>query len=134
VRLWSGKVPSSLCTAVRGGRANARSLDQTLVYRRYASLFLVFALSPSSGDYNNPLITLEMMHRYVQALDMYFGNVCELDIIFGFEKAYLLLDEMFLGGELVEPSFHAAVKAVRDMDGREQVDHLETALVASGLL
>jgi AP-1 complex subunit sigma 1/2 len=35
-------------------------------------------------------------------LDRYFGNVCELDIIFNFHKAYYLLDEVLLNGELQE--------------------------------
>ena len=30
------------------------------------------------------------------------GNVCELDIIFNFHKAYYLLDELVMGGELQE--------------------------------
>jgi hypothetical protein len=33
-------------------------------------------------------------------LDKYFGSVCELDIIFNFEKAYFILDELVLGGEM----------------------------------
>ena len=38
--------------------------------------------------------------RYVELLDKYFGSVCELDIIFNFEKAYFMLDELLLGGEV----------------------------------
>lgn len=34
----------------------------------------------------------------------YFGNVCELDIIFNFHKAYFILDELFVGGHLQETS------------------------------
>merc|ERR1712224_835868 len=37
-------------------------------------------------------------------LDRYFGNVCELDIIFNFHKAYYILDEIFVGSELCESS------------------------------
>ena len=58
--------------------------DSKVVYRRYASLFFVTGIS--SGD--NELITLEIIHRYVEVLDRYFGNVCELDLIFNFQKAY----------------------------------------------
>ena len=35
---------------------------------------------------DNELLTLEIIHRYVELLDKYFGSVCELDIIFNFEK------------------------------------------------
>ena len=43
---------------------------------------------------------LSTFYRYVEVLDKYFGSVCELDIIFNFEKAYFILDELILGGEM----------------------------------
>jgi hypothetical protein len=45
--------------------------DTKVIYRRYASLFFITSVSP--GD--NELITLEIIHRYVEVLDRYFGNV-----------------------------------------------------------
>ena len=42
-------------------------------------------LSPEEGD--NELLTLEIIHNYVELLDQYFGSVCELDIIYNYEKA-----------------------------------------------
>ena len=42
----------------------------------------------------------QTVFRYVEVLDKYFGSVCELDIIFNFEKAYYILDELILGGEM----------------------------------
>ena len=45
-----------------------------------------------------------MIHRYVEILDKYFGSVCELDIIFNYEKAYFVLDEYILAGLLQESS------------------------------
>jgi AP-1 complex subunit sigma 1/2 len=82
--------------------------DLKLVYRRYASLF--FAVLCDTDD--NELLTLEVMHRYVTALDMYFGNVCELDIIFNFDKAYQLLDELLCTGEIQETSTKTMLRAV----------------------
>lgn len=46
--------------------------DSKIAYRRYASLFFVTGIT--LGE--NELITLEVIHRYVEALDRYFGNVC----------------------------------------------------------
>ena len=40
-------------------------------YKRYASLFFITGIE--SDD--NELITLEIVHRYVEVLDRYFGNV-----------------------------------------------------------
>ena len=49
----------------------AQLLDTKVIYRRYASLFFVCGIG--SGD--NELVTLEIIHRYVEVLDRYFGNV-----------------------------------------------------------
>lgn len=67
-----------------------------------------------NGD--NELITLEIIHRYVELLDKYFGSVCELDIIFNYEKAYFMLDELLLGGEMQETSKKNILKAVTTQD------------------
>ncbi|TSL61161.1 AP-1 complex subunit sigma-2 [Bagarius yarrelli] len=65
---------------------------------------------------DNELITLEIIHRYVELLDKYFGSVCELDIIFNFEKAYFILDEFLLGGEAQETSKKNVLKAIEQAD------------------
>ena len=46
-------------------------VDSKVVYRRYASLFFVCGI----GSSDNELITLEIIHRFVEVLDRYFGNV-----------------------------------------------------------
>jgi hypothetical protein len=38
---------------------------------------------------DNELLALEVVHHFVEILDRYFGNVCELDLIFNFHKASL---------------------------------------------
>lgn len=53
-----------------------------VVYKRYASLYFVMGIDSS----DNELITLELVHHFVEVLDRYFGNVCELDLIFNFHK------------------------------------------------
>lgn len=35
---------------------------------------------------DNELLCLETIHHFVECLDRYFGNVCELDLIFNFHK------------------------------------------------
>ncbi|RMC06421.1 hypothetical protein DUI87_15855 [Hirundo rustica rustica] len=93
--------------------------DLKIVYKRYASLYFCCAIE----DQDNELITLEIIHRYVELLDKYFGSVCELDIIFNFEKAYFILDEFLLGGEVQETSKKNVLKAI------EQADLLQEAQV-----
>ncbi len=65
---------------------------------------------------DNELITLEYIHHYVECLDRYFGNVCELDIIFNFHQAYYLLDEVFIGGHLQETSKKEILKVCAAQD------------------
>jgi len=83
-----------------------------LIYKRYASLyFVVFC----DGD-DNELIGLEVVHHYVEILDRYFGNVCELDLIFNFHKAYYILDELLIAGELQETSKKAVLRVCTNQD------------------
>jgi AP-1 complex subunit sigma 1/2 len=63
---------------------------------RYASLYFLACVDED----DNELIVLETIHHFVEVLDRYFGNVCELDLIFNFHKAYHILDELLITGEL----------------------------------
>uniref|UniRef100_A0A8B9H9Y0 Adaptor related protein complex 1 subunit sigma 2 n=1 Tax=Astyanax mexicanus TaxID=7994 RepID=A0A8B9H9Y0_ASTMX len=94
--------------------------DLKIVYKRYASLYFCCAVE----DQENELITLEIIHRYVELLDKYFGSVCELDIIFNFEKAYYILDEFILGGEAQETSKKIVLKAIEQADMLQEVGKL----------
>lgn len=104
-----------------------RWTDSKVIYRRYASLFFVTSISNT----DNELITLEIVHRYVEVLDRYFGNVCELDLIFNFQKAYAvrldcslfspgvltdldlqILDELIIAGELQDSSKKSVLRVV----------------------
>lgn len=53
-----------------------------MVYRRYAGLF--FCVCVDAND--NELAYLEAIHFFVEVLDQFFGNVCELDLVFNFYK------------------------------------------------
>ncbi|KAJ8698376.1 AP-1 adaptor complex sigma subunit Aps1 [Pleurotus ostreatus] len=94
--------------------------DTKVIYRRYASLFFVCGV----GADDNELITLEIIHRYVEILDRYFGNVCELDLIFNFDQAYAILDELILGGELQEPSKKVVLSVVHQFQRAEIEDNV----------
>ena len=83
-----------------------------IVFRRYAGL--VFATLVDSTE--NELAILEFIQLYVEALDGYFGNVCELDLVFQFNKCLSVLDEMVLGGEIGEVSVMEVLKAVKASD------------------
>lgn len=57
-----------------------------MIYRRYAGLF--FSLCVDITD--NELAYLECIHLFVEILDHFFSNVCELDLVFNFHKVCCL--------------------------------------------
>ncbi|QLL34586.1 hypothetical protein HG536_0G04480 [Torulaspora globosa] len=71
-----------------------------LVYKRYAGLYFVMGIDLQDEE----SIYLSQIHLFVEVLDAFYGNVCELDIVFHFYRAYMVMDEMFLGGEIQEIS------------------------------
>ena len=73
-----------------------------IIYRRYAGLF--FSLCVDVND--NELALLEAIHLFVEVLDHYFSNVCELDLVFNFHKVYQVIDEFILAGEIQARSIH----------------------------
>ncbi|CAH8562253.1 unnamed protein product [Dicrocoelium dendriticum] len=95
--------------------------DMKIVYRRYASLYFTCAIDAT----DNELITLEIIHRYVEILDKYFGNVCELDIIFHFEKAYFVLDEYLLAGEVQESGTREILSVIDAQDILQEASGLQ---------
>lgn len=159
------------------------------LFFRYASLY--FCLAVESQE--NELLALEIIHRYVELLDKYFGNVfhcfsspfiqqttvvsiqiqkfnfnpnqshitvlfpltisfksknshmdvvnyannqcihrcvssqvCELDIIFNFEKAYFILDEFLMGGEVQETSKQTVNRCIEASDMLQEVSCHDT--------
>ncbi|QLL32093.1 hypothetical protein HG536_0C02620 [Torulaspora globosa] len=100
--------------------------DHRVVYRRYASLYFICGITP---DVDNELLTLEVIHRYVETMDSYFGNVCELDIIFNFSKAYDILNEILMcDGSVAESSKKEVLQHVMTMDTMESSDNLDRVL------
>ena len=98
--------------------------DYKIIYRRYASLFFIVGIDND----DNELLVLEIIQRYVEQMDKIYGNVCELDIIFNFQTAYYILDELLLDGHLQESSKKEVLKRVSQQDQLEDADQLNSVL------
>lgn len=122
------KIIRELSTIILSRRAKMCNVleykDLKIIYRRYASLF--FIIGVNSED--NELIGLEIIHRFVEQMDKIYGNVCELDIIFEFSKAYHVLDELLIDGYLQESSKKEVLKRVKQQDELENMDEFENIL------
>ena len=86
--------------------------EYKIVFKRYASLY--FAACVEKDD--NELIVLDVIHHFVEVLDRYFSNVCELDLIFNFHQAYFILEEMIVGGFIMESSKPKVLKMIATND------------------
>ncbi len=89
---WLEKQRCVTYSSIKVRSSSFNLLDFKVVYRRYASLFFIAGIDLD----DNELISLEIIHRYVEILDKWFLNVCELDIIFNFSQAYSILGIEFL--------------------------------------
>ena len=65
---------------------------------------------------DNELASLELIHLFVETLDKYFGSVCELDVVYNFYKVYSVLDELLVGGDIVETSKINILKKLREIE------------------
>merc|ERR1719225_1136676 len=89
-----------------------------IIYRssdRYAGLYFCICVDIS----DNNLFYLEAIHNFVEVLNEYFHNVCELDLVFNFYKVYSIVDEMFLAGELRETSQTKVLKQLLMLNSLE---------------
>mmetsp|Transcript_37835 Transcript_37835/g.60671 ORF Transcript_37835/g.60671 Transcript_37835/m.60671 type:complete len:144 (+) Transcript_37835:312-743(+) len=84
-----------------------------IIYRRYAGLF--FSMCVDVTD--NELSVLEAIHLFVEVLDHFFNNVCELDLVFNFHKVYMVIDEFILAGEIQETSKKQIMERLAELEG-----------------
>ena len=83
-----------------------------IIYKRFASLYFITLCDKEE----NELIILELLQHFVECLDRYFGNVCELDIIFNFHKAYYIIEEILSGGNIQESDRKEIQKILTEQD------------------
>jgi hypothetical protein len=53
---------------------------------------------------------------FVEILDKYFGSVCELDVVYNFYKIYAIIDDIMIGGEIIETSKNSVIKKQRELE------------------
>ena len=53
---------------------------------------------------------------FVETLDKIFENVCELDLIFHSDKIHYALDEIVMGGMVLETNINEVLTAVNEMN------------------
>ena len=69
---------------------------------------------------DNELVLLESIHLFVEVLDHFFSNVCELDLVFNFHKVYLIIDEFVLAGEIQETSKKQILERLAELERNKE--------------
>ena len=92
--------------------------DYKLIYRHYATLYFVFCVDSSESE----LGILDLIQVFVETLDKCFENVCELDLIFHFDKVQYILQEMCMGGMVLETNMSEIVARIDEMNKLEKVE------------
>ncbi|XP_043712154.1 AP-3 complex subunit sigma [Telopea speciosissima] len=93
--------------------------DTRLVYKHFATLYFVFVFDSSE----NELAMLDLIQVFVETLDKCFKNVCELDVVFNFNKMHTILDEIIFGGQVLETSSTEVIKAVEEITKLERASN-----------
>lgn len=73
-----------------------------------------------------------MFQVLVEVLDRHFRNVCELDIIFNSDQVHWVVDEMIVGGLVVETNMNEILDAIEQQSkfARQQTELGAAALAA----
>lgn len=96
-----------------------------LIYRHYATLYFVFAVDAQESD----LGILDLIQVFVEALDKCFENVCELDLIFHSDRVHYVLDEIVMGGMVLETNISAILQSIKEYVGRNGFALLAVSVV-----
>ncbi|GBL49828.1 Sigma-adaptin 3A [Candidozyma auris] len=88
--------------------------DIKVIYRHYATLYFVFIVD----DQESELGILDLIQVFVECLDKCFPNVCELDLVFGWQVLQTVLEEIVQGGMVIDTNISRIVAAVDDANSQ----------------
>lgn len=86
-----------------------------VIYRHYATLYFVFIVD----DQESELGILDLIQVFVECLDKCFTNVCELDLVFGWQVLQTVLEEIVQGGMVIDTNITRIVAAVDDANSQK---------------
>jgi AP-3 complex subunit sigma len=99
-----------MCNFLEGGTLWGK--DTKIIYRQYATLYFVFWVDESESE----LGILDLIQVFVETLDNCFESVCELDIIFNMDKVHYVLQEIVMGGMVLETDMHKILQAYKEQE------------------
>lgn len=96
---------------------NANS-DCKLIYRHYATLYFVFCVDSSESE----LGILDLIQVFVETLDKLFTSVCELDLIFHADSVHFILNELVMGGMVLQTNMNEIIARVEEQNKLQKAE------------
>jgi AP-3 complex subunit sigma len=87
-----------------------------IIYRNFATLFFICVADASESE----LGVLDLIHILVETLDKAFTEVCELDVVFNWDKINYIVDEIVVGGLVSETLTHEILLALKEQKSLEK--------------
>jgi len=84
--------------------------DLKVIYRHFATLFFVVVIDTAESE----LAILDLIQVLVQVLDACFENVCELDLIYHYDRVQYIIDELIIGGCVLESNVDSIMQAIAE--------------------
>eukprot|EP00003_Mantamonas_plastica_P002371 TRINITY_DN1180_c0_g2_i11.p3 TRINITY_DN1180_c0_g2~~TRINITY_DN1180_c0_g2_i11.p3 ORF type:complete len:189 (-),score=63.94 TRINITY_DN1180_c0_g2_i11:28-594(-) len=120
--LLVSKRGDNVCNFLDGG--SCWEEDTKLIYRHYATLYFIFCVDSSESE----LGILDLIQVFVESLDKCFENVCELDLIFHSDKVHQIVDEIVMGGLVLETNLQEVLESYAGAKKEEESDPLKTGI------
>eukprot|EP01132_Coremiostelium_polycephalum_P009264 gene9264-11356_t len=99
--LWLDmEVTARACNFLEIGSTGSNLFDKDtkVIYRHFATLYFIFCVDSAESE----LSIIDLIQSFVESLDKCFESVCELDLIFHIDKVHYILDEVVMGGLVLE--------------------------------
>ncbi|KAG8201312.1 hypothetical protein JTE90_016792 [Oedothorax gibbosus] len=106
----------TVCNFIEAGSNILGDKNLRIIYRHYATLYMVFCVDSSESE----LAILDLIQVFVEILDSCFKNVCELDLVFHVDKVHYVLNEIIIGGLVMENSKTDILKNIEEQKKLEK--------------
>jgi AP-3 complex subunit sigma len=86
--------------------------DEKIIYRHFASLFFVMIVDSSESE----LGILDLLQVFVHVMDSCFENICEVDIVYHYDRVNYVLDELIMAGMVLETNSEVIISTIADIN------------------
>ena len=86
--------------------------NSKLIYRHFASLYFIVV----ADDCESELGILDLLQVFVHVLDSCFENICELDIVYHYDRVNYVLDEMVIAGMVLETNTEVILSSIAEIN------------------